>query len=205
SQSPLSRASRSFTGPILKGSKGSGPEIQTETLPISEPSRSLEFAHSRPQILDQPTPRAADFVAADVNDMGEELEGAELGELELFQPPLRDRPLDEMGGHSAPAEAGQQKFEPGRQVGEAPDMVADDAAAEILGQRRPVGQNELDVRLEGLAGDRLRLLRQRVVDADDGDDVDRGEKISHQVAAGSGRRRRIDRELRDAVAQALLR
>src|SRR5271165_2789823 len=59
------------------------------------------------------------------------------------------------------------------------------------------------MRLEGLAGDRLWLLRQRMVDADDGDDVDCGEKIGHEIG-GSCRRRRKNGELGHAVAQALL-
>ena len=49
---------------------------------------------------------------------------------------------------------------------------------------------ELDMRLEGLAGDRLRLLRQRVVDADDGKNVDRREKIGHEIDGPGGRRRK---------------
>ncbi len=81
--------------------------------------------------------------------------------------------------------------------------MADDAAREILGERRAVGQHKLDMRFERFPRDRLRRLRQRMIDADDGEHIDRGEKIGCEISRAGGRRRE-DRELRHALAQALL-
>ena len=90
---------------------------------------------------------------------------------------------DHMDGHVAPAKAGEQKFEPRRQIGEAPDVMADDAAAEtLLRQRRAVGQHQLDMRLQRFPRDRRRLARQRMVDGDDRDQRDMGQKIGREVA-----------------------
>ncbi len=109
-----------------------------------------------------------------------------------------------MQRHVAPAEAGEQELEPGREVGEAPDVMADDPAAEIVGQRRAVREHELNVGLERRARDRLRLARERVIVAHDGRDVEGAEKIRGEVARVVRTHRR-DRELRHAFAQPLLR
>ena len=45
----------------------------------------------------------------------------------------------------------EQELQPGGQIGEAPDMVADDAAAQVLGERGAAGQHELDMRLQRLS------------------------------------------------------
>src|ERR1700722_8865654 len=104
---------------------------------------------ARAQVGDQPTSGAADLAAALMDDMDAERNGAVFGGLQAFQPTSGDMVGDHMDRHVAPAKAGEEKFEPGRQIGEAPDVMADDAAANgALRQGRAVSQHELHMRLQ---------------------------------------------------------
>ena len=96
--------------------------------------------------------------------------------------------LDHVTGHVAPAETAEQEFQSRRQIGEAPEMVADDAAAQVLGKGRSPGQRELDVALQRFAGDRLLRPGQRMVGGYDRDECDRGEKFRGNVRGRAARR-----------------
>jgi len=52
--------------------------------------------------------------------------------------------------------------------------MADNAADRVLGERRAIGQDELDMGFERLARDRRPLARQRVVGGGDGNQRDVG-------------------------------
>ena len=91
-----------------------------------------------------------------------------IGDREPLQPAGRDVLGDHVARHVAPAEAGEQEIEAGGEVREPPDVTADDSAGKILGKRRAVGQNQLNVRLERFAGERLGPGRQRMAGRDHG-------------------------------------
>jgi hypothetical protein len=158
--------------------------------------------HPLAQVVDQPAAGAADFAAALVHDMDAEFDPVAFGGHEPLQPARLDMVGDHVQRHVAPAKAREQKFEPRRQIGEAPDVMADDAAGIVLGQRRAVGEDELHMRLERLPCDRFRGACQGMVDGDDGNERDLGQEIRGEVARAGGDDR-IDRKADDALAQPL--
>ena len=122
-------------------------------------------------------------------------------DLEHLQTAGKDMLADDVDGHVAPPEAGEQEFQARAEVGEPPDVVADDAAGQPDGDLRPVGEDELDLGLE-IPARQLTALGQRMVGRDHGHRRDVDQKLG-LVVGGKRQEGNIEAEPGDAVAQPL--
>ena len=135
-----------------------------------------------------------------MHDMDAERDAAVFGDLEpasAGRPRYGRRPY---GRHVAPAEAGEQEFEAGRQIGEAPDVMADDAAAKVLRQRCGRSARAAHAAPAFRATDRARR-GQRMVDGDDRHERDPRSGIRPRDRSAPAGVDRVDRKARRAVAQ----
>ncbi|MDB5514430.1 MAG: hypothetical protein JWQ17_1188 [Tardiphaga sp.] len=80
--------------------------------------------------------------------------GIELDRPDDLQSPLCDVRLDQMGGHVSPAETGQQHRLLGAEVRQAPGASGQHAVIPSRGQRRAVGQHELNMVVQNMRFDR---------------------------------------------------
>jgi hypothetical protein len=80
------------------------------------------------QVCDQPAAGAAGSAAALMHDIERQRDVLLIGDLKLLQPAGGDVLGDHVARHVAPTEAGEQEIEAGGQVGEPPDVTADDPA-----------------------------------------------------------------------------
>jgi len=175
------RRSRSGAPPIagVAGRSGSGTSQTIKAAAARSGARGRCVAPGQvfrrsAQIADQPAAGAAQRAAALAHDIDRRLDGRPVGEDEPFQPSGGDVLLDHVPGHVAPAEAGEQKLQPGAEIGETPDMGADHAGLHVLRHRGAVGQHELDMRFERLARDRLGGAGERMAGGDHRDQRDAG-------------------------------